>query len=277
MTEARVDDGELLALASLLETEGGTSLSVMVEQIRGFTDARLDRLAEVVGQDSPAQSILNLVLAERQAPRLQASFLAWSSGDTDLETGVLLVARTGYPRLDVDRVRAELDDLAVQIRPEIGTDDDDAALQRLIRFLQAEKGFHGNETDYYDPDNSFINRVLERRVGLPISLSVLYALVGRRLGLSIAGIALPNHFVAARVGPAGAVLFDPFHGGKLLTQDDVAAIVASAGQVLQPGHLRPATSRQIVQRMLANLVRTYDLHEELERAELVKQYLSVLT
>ncbi|GAC1506783.1 MAG: hypothetical protein NVS2B16_00970 [Chloroflexota bacterium] len=276
MTETQVDDRELMALLSLLETESGSSLSLMIEHVRTFDDATLGRLTTVAPSDSPAQSTLNLVLAEREAPRLQAAFLRWLADGADLETGVLLVSESGYPRLASGEVSSAIDALAGDVRGRLSHRDDVERLQRLIDFLARENDFHGTDDGYYDPDNSYLNRILERRRGLPISLSVLYILMGKRLGLEIRGIALPHHFIAGLFVPGNTVLFDPFHEGKLLSEADVAAIVGASGQTSQPEHLRPATSRQIVQRMLLNLLHAYDLHEELERAELVKQYLSVV-
>ena len=125
------------------------------------------------------------------------SFLAGAAATADdLAAGALLIAAHEYPALDVAAYLAQLNDMADvlrrRLRPDIGPSDTVIALNH---YLFDELGFRGNAADYYDPRNSFLNDVLERRLGIPISLSVLYIAVGRRLGLPLEGVSFPSHFL----------------------------------------------------------------------------------
>lgn len=142
----------------------------------------------------------------------------------------------------------------------------------LSRFLAGELGFHGNADRYYVEENSLLPRVVETRAGIPITLALLYMMVGSRAAMKIDGINLPGHFIARH----GEVFFDPFHGGRILSRRDVEGILLRQGLELKEGHLRPATPRQIVLRMLANLRYVYELHGETKKHALVQSAMDVL-
>jgi regulator of sirC expression with transglutaminase-like and TPR domain len=128
------------------------------------------------------------------------------------------------------------------------------------RLLFEEEGFRGNADDYYDPRNSFLNDVLERRLGIPISLSVVFVAVATRAGLAAAGVGLPGHFVAQVEREGRRQLVDPFHGGRLLDRAGCEALVARmrpGARPLDPRWLAPVTTRQVFVRMLANLKTAY--------------------
>ena len=183
---------------------------------------------------------------------------AISGADTDIDLGrtALLIARLEYPDLEVETHLGRLSALAAAAKPARVTADPLERLHRLREFLFEEQGFAGNSDDYYDPRNSYLNDVLDRRVGIPITLSLVLIEVGRRLGLEMDGIGLPGHFVtAARVG-GEQVLLDPFNSGTILTGEACAELVARAiGRPvdLQTAHFAPVSKRQFLHRMLANL------------------------
>jgi regulator of sirC expression with transglutaminase-like and TPR domain len=182
-------------------------------------------------------------------------------GAVRLAEAALWIAATEYTDLDVPAWLGRLDALgaaaARAVAPEAGAGEAAAALGRL---LFEREGFRGNAEEYYDPRNSFLNDVLERRVGIPITLSVVYLDVATAAGVTAHGVGLPGHFVV-RVERAGdARLVDPFHGGTPLDESDCHALVE---QVLgrqvpfDPAWLRPVTTVEIVARMLANLKGVY--------------------
>jgi regulator of sirC expression with transglutaminase-like and TPR domain len=153
--------------------------------------------------------------------------------------------------------------------------DGRADVHRLRRFLFEEEGFAGNAGDYYDPHNSCLNDVLDRRLGIPITLSVLAIEVGRRVGLRVDGVGLPGHFMAA----ADGVLFDPFNGGCAVSRTEAAAVVARVlGRPvpLEDGHFAPVPKTHILLRMLANLRRLYVDREEWAKARAVMERLMLL-
>ena len=154
--------------------------------------------------------------------------------EIDLALGALAPARVEYPDLVVEHHLEALDELAARSGT-AGVEDPLRALHRLREFLFDEEGFRGNADDYYDPANSCMNQVLERKLGIQITLSVLMMEVARRVGLRVYGIGLPGHFVVSALVGTESVLLDPFDGGALLTQDTAADVVArvAAGQFIR--------------------------------------------
>ena len=181
-------------------------------------------------------------------------------GDISLARAALALARLEYPDLDAPRYLARLDAMAAAVTADSRGRDEVGRVHRLREHLFSELRFRGNREQYFDPRNSFLNDVLDRRLGIPITLCVVLIEVGRRLGLSIDGIGLPGHFIAGvRVGD-DTLYLDAFHGGRVLTEEACADVVARAvGQriPIEADHLRPVTPRQLLGRMLNNLKGIY--------------------
>ena len=200
--------------------------------------------------------------------RAFARALGTPEADLDLARAALLIAEVEHPGLPVADYLRALDLLAARSDAR-RSDDPLHRLHRLREFLFEEEGFRGNVEAYYDPGNSCLNEVLDRRLGIPITLSVVLMEVGRRVGLDIAGVGLPGHFVvSARIGPT-AVLLDPFNGGALLTHESCVTLVSRAlGRrvALKPALLAPVTKRQILVRMLDNLKAIYWQREDWPKA-----------
>jgi len=188
--------------------------------------------------------------------------------EIDLAAAALAIARIEYPDLSPEPALARLDNLAARSRAsKAGTAPH--ALERLRDFLFEEEEFRGNAHDYYDPRNSCLNDVLERRLGIPITLSVLTMEVGRRVGLDIVGIGLPGHFcVGARV-EGELVVLDPFGGGRVLARAEAEAVASRAvgrSVTLTDAHFAPTAKPQIVVRMLRNLQSIYGRREDWQKA-----------
>jgi regulator of sirC expression with transglutaminase-like and TPR domain len=187
-----------------------------------------------------------------------AALVATPDSDPDLAEAALWIAAEEYPDLDVPAYLARLDEIAVLGAPHVlGARDPREQVERLNRFLFEEQGFRGNQREYEDPRNSFLNEVLDRRLGIPITLALVYIEVARRIGLEAHGISFPGHFLAKVVG-ARDIVVDAFFGRVLsleeceerLRQQDPAA-----GRFDPALHLRRARPREILVRMLANLKR----------------------
>jgi regulator of sirC expression with transglutaminase-like and TPR domain len=269
---AVVADRDLHALVSLLESEDGRSIALLVEQMRSFPEIRLRRLAELAPPDSGALDYVDLVLVEHQAPRLEAELRRWRQGNQDLETAMDLIARMRYPRLAHGELSRRLNGLAGEIADRIPRDDSTRRLKALTYCMHNVLGFHGNPNDYYNPDNSYLTRVIELRRGLPISLTVVYILLGKRLGLDIGGIGLPGHFIASMPSSPSAIYFDPSMDGATLRLNEVMRLVTGANYVFHPEQLRRATALQIVQRSLTNLENAYERRHDVERAASIQQF-----
>jgi regulator of sirC expression with transglutaminase-like and TPR domain len=178
-----------------------------------------------------------------------------------LARGALLIAKDEYPELDLERYLDELAALAREAEPAMRAAESTVEkIQSLSEFLFTRKGFEGNRDQYGDPRNSFLNEVLERRLGIPISLSVLYIEVGRRLGLNLYGVSFPTHFLVKAVDDRGELIIDPFNEGTILDLDEIRARLQQIYRQpveVHPDMLKPVGGRQILARMLRNLKNIY--------------------
>ena len=198
-------------------------------------------------------------------------FAELAAGDEErinLAEAALLIAAEADARLDPRHYLHRFEALARQAGAALHTAGSPAeAVVRLNRFLYGKMGFAGNRDDYYDPRNSFLNEVLDRRLGIPITLAVVYMEVARRLGLRVEGVNFPGHFLLRHAG-AGEIIVDPFVG-EVLTQgecEERLRAMAGSGAVLHSHHLRPAGTREILARMLTNLNQIYFNRGEWESA-----------
>jgi len=182
--------------------------------------------------------------------------------EPDLARAALLYAREiAYPNLVPSHYIAQLDSWADTVQRRLSrTDTILTRVGHLADFMFGELHFKGNTLDYVDPRNSFLNEVMDRRLGLPITLSVVFMEIGQRLGLPVEGVGLPGHFIVGVQAEAGRYFFDPFNGGAEVTEDDAARLVHdSIGHtgVLREGWLDASPPRAILMRMLNNLRNTY--------------------
>ena len=188
----------------------------------------------------------------------------------DLARAALAIAHEEYPDLDEGRYLRTLDEFAAQVMRGLPAGAlPERRVGRLTSVLFHELGFSGNEADYYDPRNSFLNEVIERRTGIPISLSVLYMEVGRRCGLRADGVLFPGHFLCKVTLDEGELIVDPFHRGQILGLPELKRRLAAAmgeDARLDRRLLRPARPREILSRMLQNLRSIYLNKRDLPRA-----------
>ena len=194
--------------------------------------------------------------------------------EIDLGRAALAIATQEYPDLKVDDCLSQLDGLGQAVELRMG---DEKNPYRIIAALNTvlfkELGFQGNRSEYYDPKNSFLNEVIIRKKGIPISLSVIYMEVARRVGLSLAGVGFPGHFLVKYEDGDVEILIDVFNGGEIRTREDLDRMLQQLyrGQVsYQAGFVAALGKRDILRRMLNNLKWIY-----LERGEPLKT-LSVL-
>ena len=189
-----------------------------------------------------------------------------SLGPSELELGATLIAAEEYPDLDHAGVRDAFEALAARARERLAESDGAERVERLNRFLFGEEGFAG-ASEYYDPRNSYLNEVLARRCGIPITLAIVYIAVARRAGLDARGISFPGHFLVRCAG-RDEQLIDAFHGRTITLGECEARLVSALGPgaELRPElHLRDASSREILLRMLANLSRIFAHSGDAER------------
>jgi len=176
-----------------------------------------------------------------------------------LDEAALLLARTEYPALDLAAQLARLDALAARAECDPAWPPH-TNIAHLNRLLFEEEHFSGNEEDYDDPRNSYLNDVLDRAKGIPITLALVYQEVARRRGLPVVGVGFPGHFLAKYVSPSGDILLDPYARGAILTPEDCEQrLKAQFGEHAQfrPEFLAASPSKRILVRMLTNLKGSY--------------------
>jgi len=189
----------------------------------------------------------------------------------DILRAALTFSRIDEPALDVERYTRRLDELAARVAVKIDDPDDPVQIIAALNdVLFREEVFRGNTVDYYSPRNSFLHHVLDRRLGIPITLALVYMEVARRVGFQLFGVGMPGHFLLKHYDVDGhSILIDAFERGSIVTEDDCRQKLDSiySGQVaLQPEFLLPVTRRQMLTRMLNNLRSIYLSQRDFRRA-----------
>ena len=190
--------------------------------------------------------------------------------EVNLAEAALLVAAEEYADLDVRGYLVRLDEMGYALRQRLEEEPrPERAVMALNRYMFQELGFRGNTEQYYDARNSYLNEVLDRRTGIPLSLCTVYMEVARRGGLEVEGVGLPGHFVVRVHTPARPLLVDPFHGGTLLTEKDCQERldrIFNSKVKLEPKMLRACKRKDMLERMLRNLKAIYLRDQDTDRA-----------
>lgn len=198
------------------------------------------------------------------------SFAQSNDLERDLGLGALLIAKDIYPELDTRAYTELLDRMALEVSERIGeTTEPSRQITQLNKYLFEEKAFKGNQDDYYNPRNSYLNDVLDCKLGIPITLSVVYIETGKRIGLPIVGVGFPGHFIVKHKGEYLETYIDPFHGGRILSDDalrEQLEAVFRKPTPLQPEFLRQVSNREILARILRNLKQIYFREQSYARA-----------
>ena len=189
--------------------------------------------------------------------------------EIDLAWAALLIAASEYPELDVVGQMEVLDSLAAGAAKGMGDDGDPlSSVNNLSAYLFDEVGFHGNDSEYYDPRNSYLNEVLARRMGIPITLSLVCIEVGKRLGVPLEGVGMPGHFLLRHRDEPG-IFIDPFHRGILLSEEECAKLLRDATRTAVPwdqSYLTTVSNRELIARILRNLKGIYLNQRDHQRA-----------
>jgi len=199
----------------------------------------------------------------------------------DILRAALTFSRIDKPALDVEHYARRVDELAARVAAKIEDPDDPVQIIAALNdVLFREEVFRGNTVDYYSPRNSFLHHVLDRRLGIPITLALVYMEVARRVGFQLFGVGMPGHFLLKHYDVDGhAILIDAFERGSIVTEDDCRQKLDSiySGQVaLQPEFLLPVTRRQMLTRMLNNLRSIYLSQRDFRRAVQVVDLILVI-
>lgn len=259
------------------ETPPTALLDTLVPEAPGSISVLRDRAQQLEQQAGQLRKLAQAVHV-RQVLKALDAVCGKKEEEIDLLHAALLIARLDNEELDIEPYRQEVERMARDVATAAPADADEKAKRlALTKYLFTERGFHGSRTDYYNRANSYLNEVLDEREGLPITLSVLYLEVGRRLGLKIVGVPLPGHFVVRHEPVKGtAQLLDVFDGAKELTREEAETRVrAASGQRPDDKYFEAAGKRAIIIRMLHNLLGV--AREEGDAAAVLRYLDAVLT
>jgi regulator of sirC expression with transglutaminase-like and TPR domain len=211
-------------------------------------------------------------------------FREYAEGDitnANLARGALLIALEEYPRLDVDGYVDELDGLAARVEKRCTPNEPPVfRLGHLHAELFDVDGYRGDSASYYDPRNAYLNEVIDRRIGIPITLSIIFLHLATKLGFTAFGVGLPGHYIVKVQFELNEVYVDPFHDGTTLTMTEIGALLrqVSGGQAqLGREHLRAWSGRETLARVLANLQSMWTRAGDPRRANAARERMEILS
>lgn len=256
-----VPESQIRALIRLLSDEDDRIVRTISGKLIDIGSSAVPLLQEAEIEQPEMADRIASVLEEIRGGKLEdelAELAVLPDQTISLEVGAFLIARYAYPTLDVARYCGQLDTMAHEVRARIGhRASGEEAVNALNRYLFMEQGFKGNTKNYYEVENSYINCVMDRRVGIPISLSVIYLLIGQRLELPFYGIGMPGHFLVKYESDRYKIFVDCFNSGALLTERNCARFLTEAGYGFDDKYLQKSTVRAILSRMVKNLLAIY--------------------
>ncbi|AFY95665.1 SirB1 family protein [Chamaesiphon minutus] len=204
-----------------------------------------------------------------------------SDRDINLTKAALYISQIEYPDLDIDRYLNILDEMAAEVAKKLpATHYPLKVIQTINHYLYTELNFHGNEIDYYNPANSLLSDVIDRRTGIPITLAVVYLEIAKRIDFPMVGIGMPGHFLIRPNFKDAGIFVDAFSAGEVLFAEDCRQKLIHIYQqdipFLPPELLQPVTNRQILLRILNNLQANYLNQVDFDRAYVIKQWIEIV-
>jgi regulator of sirC expression with transglutaminase-like and TPR domain len=270
-----VPESQIRALIRLLADEDEKIVQTISGRLIDIGPLAVPLLQEAeIEQPEMAERIAS-VLEEIRGGKLEDELIAQAAlpdDRMDLEHCGFIIARYAYPSLDVSAYVRQLDEMAQEVQDRIGPRaSGEETVKTLNRYLFTEQGFKGNTKNYYEVENTYLNRVIDRRTGIPISLSIVYLLIGKRLRLPVYGIGMPGHFLVKYESDRYKIFVDCFNGGALLTEKNCQRFLTEAGYGFDERYLQHSAVRAILSRMIKNLLAIYaKLDDPLRQTRLTK-------
>ncbi len=266
------------AIVRLLQDNDPDTVRLVKEQLAQAGDDAVGELRDLslfseCAVATHAREVLSII-EEREAENAFGLVCHFFGDHSCLERANWMLARALMPGLDLGPLEMKVNSWGRQFL--LQSSSAVSSRERVLllsHFMSGELGFRGNTEDYYNERNCLLPHVIETRMGIPITLTMLYMMVAARAGMCVAGVNLPGHFIARH----GELFFDPFHRGRILSRLDCEAILEKQSLSLQPCHLSDAGPRQILIRTLANLLYVYDLRQEHDKHARVNRWIKALT
>jgi regulator of sirC expression with transglutaminase-like and TPR domain len=275
-----IPESQIRALIRLLSDEDDRIVQTISGKLIDIGPSAVPLLQEAEIEQPEMADRIASILEEIRGGKLEEELAEQARRSDDamsLEAGAFIVARYAYPTLDVARYRGLLDTMAREVRDRIGSRaSGEETVNALNRYVFTEQGFRGNTKNYYEIENSYINCVMDRRVGIPISLSVVYLLIGHRLALPLFGIGMPGHFLVKYESDRYKIFIDCFNGGALLTEKNCARFLTEAGYGFDEKYLAKSPTRAILSRMLKNLLAIYAKMDEPVKTARLAKFIEIL-
>jgi regulator of sirC expression with transglutaminase-like and TPR domain len=265
------------AIVRLLRDDDLTTVNLVKQQLAGGGSASIPGLRDLLSVDDAevtrhVMEVLGEIDAREAGVEMERICQALHT-DADLEQANWLLARIFLPGCDTAKYLRMINDWGNHLKTTLAeVTRPGRRITIFTGFMALELGFTGNSGDYYNPDNSLIPKMIETKRGIPISLSLMYMLVGRRAGLTVEGINFPGHFLIR----CENMLMDPFEQGRVLTQDDCEEILARQKLPFNHSHLEAAAPRTMFKRMLVNLLYIYQSEGDEHRNERIAGWIKLL-
>ena len=276
-------NGELQHLIKLLDDESDFVYENVKERLIYHGDNSINFIKEYADLKDPlimmrANEIISMINFDQLYEKFRN--LRLRNNKDLLEEAVFLISMYGYPDVNIENYKMILDKMALYIEKRI---DDRGLLNHstldtiniINDYLFVERKFYGNSDNYYDPDNSFINKVLDKKVGIPVTISILYILLAKRLNLPIFGVNLPSHFIIKYQDSSEEFFIDPFNKGIVISRDEVIQFLDKLGldeeEFNHIPYLKIAEDKEIIKRVFANLINVYEKDKDELRISQIKK------
>jgi regulator of sirC expression with transglutaminase-like and TPR domain len=285
-------------MSQVLDAEVRAMLSLLDDDDRAVFDAVSQKLLQIALSDRPeaAEVLRQMVEKKNAAPervskrigelidkaqfqKLSAPFRRALLENAPLEEFVFLIAQIGYPDISLRKYREELGRVESVVRLEYAAaqlESEMDKVQILTAVLFEREGYTGNTAAYFEPDNSYINRVMDRKLGIPISLGAIYLILAHRLNLPVYGVNMPAHFMLKYERFNQEYFIDPFNQGRLLNKEDCLRFLMNAGYGYVEQYLARATNMEIAERMLNNLRNSYHELNLTAQRQMIENYLMLI-
>ncbi len=257
------DDPQVAAAVERELRDGGDEVVQLLENEKGNAESAVK---------SRIENLITKICVDKLQKEYDVLLDYVSRRDFLLERGLFMLAKPLYHDIDFARVESVLNELANELRKRISNlEDPYDVVQHVNDFFLNELGFAGNSKDYYNPDNSVIHRVLETRRGIPISLGVIYLLVGRRINLPVFGVGAPAHFLVKFILEGKEIYVDVFNRGRIMSRKDAEEFISGMGFSFEPRFLKDSSDLEILARTCRNLARAFSAADEQPKANVLME------
>lgn len=273
---------EIKAITKLLGSNDEITLKLLEEQFKTFDTKTFHEInSEISANDADLKNNFLNLSSKIKREQLKGDFKKWAKDNSaELETGVFLIAMISNPFLDIDYYFKTLNQWASSILNNLKKvklkNDPTSIINEVNHFLFMELGLKGNKENYYDPENSFIDKVIENKTGNPILLSMIYLLTVKKIGLPFSGVNMPAHFLVQYTDALEPIFIDPFNHGEIITKQICLERAKSLRLIWQDDYLSVPTNKQIILRILQNLINIYQNREQFELKSCLEDYVNII-